>query len=59
MPSTKQTHVAGFVICGVIAFAIGLICLLPASLLDHHLKTHTNGIVRLADARGTVWAGEG
>ncbi len=59
MPSTKQRNVAGFVICGLIAYAVGLICLLPASLIDRYLHTHTDGIVRLADARGTVWAGEG
>jgi general secretion pathway protein N len=59
MPSTKQRHVAGFLICGVIAYAVGMICMLPASLIDRYLNTHTDGIVRLADARGTVWAGEG
>ena len=59
MPSTDQMTVAGFLIFGLIAYAVGLICLLPASLVDRYIKIRTDGIVRLTDASGTVWAGGG
>jgi general secretion pathway protein N len=59
MPRNNQSNIAGFFIGGAITFTVGLIFLLPASLIDGLLKTNTGGIVRLADARGTVWAGEG
>jgi general secretion pathway protein N len=59
MSRNDRRNIAGFFIGGAITFTVGLTCLLPASLIDGLLKTNTGGIVRLADAHGTVWAGEG
>jgi general secretion pathway protein N len=59
MLSSNWRNEAGFLICGAAAFAVWLICLLPAPLIDRYLKTKTDGIVRISEARGTVWAGEG
>ena len=59
MPRSSQRNYTGLLFFGATAFAVGLIYLLPASLIDRHLKANTEGIVRLADARGTIWAGEG
>ncbi len=43
-------------------FAMLLIALAawaPATLLDHRVAAATDGTLRIADARGTVWRGEG
>src|SRR6478609_12247764 len=39
----------------VVAFAIEA----PATLLDRRIDGASGGVLRLADARGTVWAGRG
>lgn len=44
---------------GGIGYAITLAVLLPAALLDHVLASASNGGVRLAEARGTLWSGSG
>ncbi|MGA8005940.1 MAG: type II secretion system protein N [Burkholderiales bacterium] len=40
-------------------YAAGLIAMAPATLLDARLAQESFGRVRLADARGTIWAGAG
>jgi general secretion pathway protein N len=40
-------------------YAVGLITLAPASLLDSRLAQESHGRVRLAEARGTLWGGSG
>ena len=44
---------------GIGLFAVGLIVLAPATLLDARLARESHGRVRLADAQGTLWSGEG
>lgn len=41
------------------AYALGLAATAPASLIDAGLQQSTEGRVRLADARGTLWSGTG
>ena len=40
-------------------YALGLVAMAPASLIDSGLQQATEGRLRLADARGTLWSGAG
>lgn len=42
-----------------IAYAAGLIITLPATLIDAGIAQASRGIVRLADAQGSLWSGSG
>jgi len=44
---------------GLGAYALALIATAPASLLDAGLQQATEGRLRLAEARGTLWSGAG
>jgi len=44
---------------GLAAYAITLIAMAPATLVDGGLQRATNGRLRLAQAAGTVWSGSG
>lgn len=44
---------------GLGAYALGLIATAPASLLDAGLQQLSEGRLRLAEARGTLWSGAG
>lgn len=44
---------------GLGIYALGLIALAPASLIDYALQQATKDRLRLADARGTLWSGTG
>lgn len=46
-------------VIGVVAYVLALIAIAPATLLDAHLQRASNGRLRLAEARGTVWSGAG
>lgn len=47
-------------VCVVLAaYVLFLVVLAPASLLDVGLRRATDGRLRLAQARGTLWSGEG
>ena len=41
------------------AYAIGLVATAPATLLDTALRNASEGRLRLAEARGTLWSGTG
>ncbi|MCX7142768.1 MAG: type II secretion system protein N [Proteobacteria bacterium] len=41
------------------AYAIGIIAMAPASLIDAGLEQATQGRLRLSDSRGTLWSGNG
>jgi general secretion pathway protein N len=41
------------------AYALGLIATAPASLIDARLQQASDGRLRLAEARGTLWSGTG
>lgn len=41
------------------AYALGLVAMAPANLVDFALQQATEGKLRLAEARGTLWAGGG
>ncbi len=41
------------------AYAVGLVATLPATLLDGALRGASEGRLRLAEARGTLWSGAG
>ncbi len=41
------------------AYALGLVVTAPATLIDTSLRQASDGRVRLAEARGTVWSGSG
>lgn len=43
----------------LVAYALGLIATAPATLIDAGLRQASDGRVRLAEARGTVWSGSG
>ena len=47
------------VIAIVLGFLSALAVFAPAAALDERIARHSNGGVRLADARGTVWRGSG
>jgi len=40
-------------------YALGLVATLPATLLDAALSSASEGRIRLAEARGTLWSGAG
>lgn len=44
---------------GIVAYALGLIALMPATLVDAALQRLSDGRLRLAEARGTFWSGAG
>ncbi len=44
---------------GIAAYALGLIIILPATLIDARMDHATRGIIRLAETRGSVWSGSG
>lgn len=44
---------------GLCAYALGLLAMAPATLLDARLRDATGGRLRLADARGSLWSGSG
>lgn len=44
---------------GLGAYALGLIAAAPATLIDASLEQATEGKLRLAEARGTLWSGAG
>jgi general secretion pathway protein N len=49
----------GAPVCGLCAFAAALVALAPATLIDARLQAAGEGRLRLAEARGSLWAGEG
>lgn len=49
----------GFVAFGIGVYAVALAALAPASLVDARLAAATEGRLRLAEARGSVWSGAG
>ena len=44
---------------GLLTFALGLIVAAPATLIDAYLQQASAGGLRLAEASGTLWSGEG
>ncbi len=44
---------------GLAAYALGLIAMAPATLIDARLAQASAGGLRLAEARGTLWSGTG
>lgn len=48
-----------WVVLGLLVSLATVLALAPASMLDWGLKTATQGRVRLADASGSVWRGQG
>ena len=44
---------------GLVAYALALVANAPATLVDANLQRASNGRLRLAEARGTVWSGAG
>jgi general secretion pathway protein N len=42
---------------GAAAYAVFLAATAPASLVAYHLNDHFGAVVRLSDAKGTVWSG--
>jgi len=48
-----------FVAIGVCAYAFALIATAPATLVDAALQRATEGRLRVAEARGTLWSGAG
>lgn len=44
---------------GLAAYALGLLAMAPASLIDAALQQSSEGRLRLAEARGTLWSGSG
>ena len=44
---------------GLVIYALALIALAPASLLDARLENASGGRLRLAEAQGSLWAGSG
>lgn len=52
----SRIRLAGLVL-GV--YALGLVAMAPASLMDSGLQQATEGRLRLADTRGTLWSGAG
>jgi len=48
-----------YVLLGLLVAALTMLVTAPASLLDWGLKEATRGRVRLADASGSIWSGQG
>lgn len=46
-------------VCGFAAYAAVLLALAPATLIDARLQAASEGRLRLAEARGSLWAGAG
>jgi len=46
-------------VLGLGAYALGLVAMAPATLIDAGIQQASAGKLRLADARGTLWAGTG
>jgi len=46
-------------LAGVLAYAACVLALAPATLVDAGLQRASDGRVRLAEARGTLWSGSG
>src|SRR5712671_3202301 len=44
---------------GVGSYALGLVTSVPATLVDAGLQRASDGRLRLAEARGTLWSGAG
>jgi general secretion pathway protein N len=44
---------------GLAAYVLGLMAMAPASLIDAALQQASEGRLRLAEARGTLWSGSG
>lgn len=59
MSSASRKAYARHVAFGALAFAAGLVWLLPATLLDRRISNVTSGAIRVAAAEGTVWSGQG
>jgi len=57
----RQSPGLAIVACafGLAAYAVGLVITLPASFIDAGLERTSRGIVRLADAQGSLWSGSG
>ena len=49
----------GLLIAGLGAYILGLIATAPATLVDAGLRRASDGRLRLAEARGTLWSGAG
>jgi len=49
----------GFAGAGLAVYALALVVTAPATLLDARLARHSEGRVRLAEAKGTLWSGSG
>jgi hypothetical protein len=43
----------------VLVFAAAVAAFAPAAVVDERIASHSNGSLRVADARGTVWRGSG
>jgi len=52
----RRWQLIGF---GLGAYALGLIATAPATLIDARLERASEGRLRLAEARGTLWSGTG
>ncbi|MDH3289224.1 MAG: type II secretion system protein N [Betaproteobacteria bacterium] len=52
----RRWRLIGF---GLGAYALGLIVTAPATLIDTGLRQASEGRIRLAEARGTLWSGTG
>lgn len=52
----SRWQLLGLALC---AYALGLAATAPASLVDHALEQASEGRLRLAEARGTLWSGSG
>jgi general secretion pathway protein N len=52
----RRWQLAGLVL---VAYALGLVVMAPASLIDAGLEQATEGRMRLAESRGTLWSGTG
>lgn len=52
----SRWQLLGLALC---AYALGLVATAPASLVDHEIEQASEGRLRLAEARGTLWSGSG
>lgn len=58
-PARRWPAVAAGLAFFLLCFAVAAAALAPARLLDPLLSRHTEGRIRFAEARGTLWAGSG
>lgn len=56
---TPPRRAIALAVLGFSAYACTLVATLPATFVDAQLAQATRGIIRLADARGTLWSGTG